>query len=201
MDDSLIRLYDSCQENKGKYKCVIFLDIDGVLNDPDSAGYSYAGNYRGTIAAGHSVICEDMAAMLKRIVQASGGEIILTSSWRIYYHDTQDGSLEQVSERFRMLLRIFDKFGLSISGATEEIGFDSSSRPSEIRQWLTDKPDVERFVILDDMEWHWGWLADYVVYTRRRDPSSPNGWRSGLDMENVREALRILRVPEKDINF
>ena len=100
-----------------------------------------------------------------------------------------------------MLLRIFDKFGLSISGATEEIGFDSSSRPSEIRQWLTDKPDVERFVILDDMEWHWGWLADYVVYTRRRDPSSPNGWRSGLDMENVREALRILRVPEKDINF
>ena len=93
MDDSLIRLYDSCQENKGKYKCVIFLDIDGVLNDPDSAGYSYAGNYRGTIAAGHSVICEDMAAMLERIVQASGGEIILTSSWRIYYHDTQDGSL------------------------------------------------------------------------------------------------------------
>ena len=102
------------------------------------------------------------------------------------------GMHDNVNEKYQMLLQTFDKYGLTISGKTEEIGFDLRSRPLEIRHWLMDKPDVERFVILDDMNWHWGWLSDHVVHTRRRDKSSLAGWSSGLDDDNVHQAIKIL---------
>lgn len=182
MENAYQKILSSCQAHKGRYSCVIFLDIDGVLNDFDDRSGKGAP------------ICEEMVARLKEIVMMSGGVIILTSSWRMYYHDQQESTDFHENERFKMLLRMFDQYGLTMAGATEEIGFDRASRPLEIRHWLMDKPDVERFVILDDLDWHWGWLADHVVCTRRRDASSLSGWRSGLDGDNVKEALKILGV-------
>ena len=176
------KLLYSSDANRGKYTSVIFLDVDGVLNDFDDRSKERV------------LIDEDMVFRLKKIAEISGAEIILTSSWRVYYYDQQKSDGRQINNHFQKLLTAFEKFGLTISGATKEIGFDKNSRPLEIRQWLLDKPDVERFVILDDMEWNWGWLSDHVVYTRRKDNSSLSGWRSGLDIENVREALHILRL-------
>ena len=176
------KLSDSSRENSGKYTSVIFLDIDGVLNDFDDRRKERV------------LIDESMVSRLKKIADVSGAAIILTSSWRIYYYDQQKSDGRQMNDNFKKLLDAFEKFGLTISGATQEIGFDKNSRPLEIRHWLLDKPDVERFVILDDMEWNWGWLSDHVVYTRRKDDSSLSGWRSGLDIENVREALGILKI-------
>ncbi len=173
-------LVDSAMENSGKYTSVIFLDIDGVLNDFDDRRKN------------RELIDENMVSRLKKIAEISGAKIILTSSWRMYYFDYNAG--KPMNEHFKRLMDAFEKFDLTISGATDEIGIDKKSRPLEIRCWLLDKPDVERFVILDDMEWHWGWLSDHVVYTRRRDACAISGWRSGLDNENVQEALRILRA-------
>ena len=176
------KLLDSSRSNAGKYTSVIFLDVDGVLNDFDDRRKERV------------LIDEGMVSRLKKIAEVSRAEIILTSSWRIYYYDFQKFGDMKINGHFQKLLAAFEKFGLTISGATEEIGFDKNSRPLEIRHWLLDKPDVERFVILDDMEWNWGWLSDHVVYTRRKDDSSLSGWRSGLDIENVREALGILKI-------
>ena len=176
------KLSDSSRENSGKYTSVIFLDIDGVLNDFDDRRKERV------------LIDESMVSRLKKIADVSGAAIILTSSWRIYYYDQQKSDGRQMNDNFKKLLDAFEKFGLTISGATQEIGFDKNSRPLEIRHWLLDKPDVERFVILDDMEWNWGWLSDHVVHTRRKDRSSLSGWSSGLDTNNVNEALVILKA-------
>ena len=175
MKISYDELFDSCCANRGKYSCVIFLDIDGVLNDFDDR------------SANRAPVNVSMVMRLKKIVEVSSADIILTSSWRMYY-----GVHDNVNEKYQMLLQTFDKYGLTISGKTEEIGFDLRSRPLEIRHWLMDKPDVEHFVILDDMNWHWGWLSDHVVHTRRRDKSSLTGWSSGLDDDNVHQAIKIL---------
>ncbi len=174
------KLTESALENSGKYKSVIFLDIDGVLNDFDSRQENRV------------LIDEDMVSRLKKIVAISGASIILTSSWRIYHEAyTADKTIDS---HFQKLLDAFEKYGLTISGATAEIGYGSRSRPMEIRHWLLDKPDVESFVILDDTDWQWGWLRDHVVHTRRKDPSAVSGWHSGLDNDNVRQALRILKA-------
>ena len=180
MNGTYEQLLDSVEENSGEYASVIFLDIDGVLNDFDDRRENRV------------LIDENMVSLLKKIVDTSGAKIILTSSWRMYYHDYHSG--KPMNSHFQKLLDAFEKFDLTISGVTEEIGFDKKSRPLEIRHWLLDKPDVERFVILDDMDWHWGWLSDHVVHTRRKDAHAISGWHSGLDTGNIQEALRILKA-------
>ncbi len=181
MNNFFDQLLDSSLKNSEKYIRVIFLDIDGVLNDFDDRSENRV------------IIDENMVSRLKKIADTSSAKIILTSSWRIYYHNWRKTS-DSVNSHFQKLLDAFEKYDLTISGATEEIGFDKKSRPLEIRYWLLDKPDVEHFVILDDMDWHWGWLGDHVVHTRRKDPSAISGWSSGLNSDNVSEALKILNV-------
>ena len=51
---------------------VIFLDIDGVLNN-QTLLYHYGLDY----------IDGDMVELLKHVVSATGAEIVLSSSWRL----------------------------------------------------------------------------------------------------------------------
>ena len=53
---------------------VLFLDIDGVVNNKRTND-----NFEGFIA-----IDPAMAALVQRIVQNTGCEIVLTSSWRLF---------------------------------------------------------------------------------------------------------------------
>jgi hypothetical protein len=61
--------------------CVVFLDIDGVLNTPED----YA---RWALAAGareESLFNPQLVARLNRITDATKADIVVSSSWRLYY--------------------------------------------------------------------------------------------------------------------
>lgn len=145
---------------------VIFLDFDGVLNS------------RRFRAARSGMIDGKHMPFLRRIVEATGARIVLSTSWRIHW----DASPEDRSEVGREIDRIFRKYGIEIMGKTS-VG-DGLGRAQEIRGWLDSHPDVERYVILDDSPFGWGELAEHLVRT--------GGLRDGLDSRMAELAIALL---------
>jgi hypothetical protein len=168
-----------------KFEKVIFLDIDGVLNDD------------GRDRENGIIIDSEFAGNLHKIVEVTGAEIVLSSSWRNgVARDALYGSGDD--EGLRQLYDAFERHRLHIAGATPMIYNGPNGRPLEIRTWLVRRPDVKKFVILDDDTfWNWGWLEPFVVttsYILRRDrSSSPTDERiCGLDEEYAQKAIEIL---------
>lgn len=133
------------------FEKVIFLDIDGVLNRDDGKEY----------------FVDEFLENLAAIVKKTGAEIILSSSWRhAFLVWAQQGFPEVEEYGGKLLYQTLAKYGLHLSGTTPEIFNGPDGRPFEIRTWLSNKPDVRRFVILDDEEfWKWNWLWPHVVTT------------------------------------
>lgn len=103
----------------------LFLDIDGVLNCQGST--SYFG-----VAPG---IDEDK---LQRIVQVTGAQIVLTSSWK------EDWAEKNAAGRY--LDNVLSHVGLSICDKTEDHIWD---RGAGIQAWINSHK-VQNYVIFDD---------------------------------------------------
>lgn len=105
---------------------ILFLDIDGVLNTEITlTSSSYDSSLMG--------IDPYRALLIGRIVEATGCEIVISSSWR--YHPE---SLEVVKKRVMPFIDV------------TPMNRGLSSRGMEIKQWLDAHPDVTRYAILDD---------------------------------------------------
>lgn len=130
---------------------IIFLDIDGVLN---SKKYEDA-NYSSFL---HRDSFDPAAvARLNKITDLTKAKIVVSSAWRV--------SFEFDKETFFYMLR---EEGLT--GELLDITpiFTSCLRWQEIRDWLDDHPEVESFVILDDMD-YMGDLQSHLVMTTMLD--------------------------------
>ena len=167
---------------------VIFLDIDGVLKEED-----YDAEFK-----------DECFARLKEIVDATGAEIILDSSWRIDYWKFVENNYQTDSDRLLDLYHHFEKYGLKISGRTDySVKSGPASRPDDIRRWLVDKTDVESFCIIDDDDFYmWKWLSPYVVITRKISYEYKGKWKHEkwirtLSDENVKHAIEILNQDQK----
>lgn len=154
---------------------VIFLDIDGVLN-------SVAYDRERTSAQGN--IDETRLPLLRRLVEATGARIVLSTSWRRHW----DRDPERRDWIGRELSETFSLGGLEIFDKTPEI--DPRERPSEVRAWLLAHPEVESYVILDDFFGGWEELSNHLVKTHPRVGR-------GLEDAHVSAAIRILKG-EKD---
>ena len=109
---------------------VIFLDVDGVLNSSQD---------HFSIGLKTDIHLE----RLKRIIDATGAKIVLSSSWRICFDPKKD----QMS---RILNNKLNSIGAPIMDMTPIIREPNKVRGDEIRMWLQDHPDVDAFIILDD---------------------------------------------------
>ena len=130
---------------------VIFLDIDGVLNaDCDFGGKSkpnpYVSSDDGNRYCG---IGKSHVKSLKKIVDRTDAVIVLVSSWKNDYNDyLRHGYFNRVGKYLYNKLRAE---GLRIYDTTVRYDFSSGrNRGYEIRQWLEDHPEVDRWVVLDD---------------------------------------------------
>lgn len=113
---------------------VIFLDIDGVLNDAttDVRTPCYCMG-----------IDTEKVKILREIVEETGAEIVLTSTWKSEW----DILLENRSADGLYLDRILAAENLQIFDKTEDKVRD---RGQGIRNWLAQHPEVEKWVVLDD---------------------------------------------------
>jgi hypothetical protein len=134
---------------------VVFLDIDGVLNDAIT-----------TMDLLDDKPKKEHLDCLKVIVDATDAKIILSSTWRLFPSARND-----VKNALRNV-------GLEFIDKTKEL----KDRASEIQEWLSRHPEVEKFVILDDEEIS-GKFPDNLVQTT---------FYRGLLPEHVEKAIKIL---------
>lgn len=186
----VISVHHETEELKERYrdrenapKKVIFLDIDGVLNRDD----------------GGVKIEEEFVKRLAHIVEETEAEIILSSSWRGMYECHVDPDSNYKNENVGLLLDMFERYSLVISGTTPDLSSGPYARPLEIRVWLEAQKEQERFVILDDETfWEWNWLGDYFVCTTHRNANGR--YVCGMTDEDAEKAIEILNRPLVKLN-
>lgn len=147
---------------------VIFLDIDGVLN---SEQYIRECDGCGI------VIDPSKMVLLKQIVDATGTKIVLSTSWREHWSkdDTQCDSTGV------LMNSMFGTYGLRIFDKTPQL---HTRREEEIRNWLDEHPEVENFVVLDDMLLSGEFLTGHFAKI--------SAYFGGLDATDARNAIGIL---------
>ena len=150
-------------EEKKKVK-YIFLDVDGVLNtfrpyDPKDDGVDL-----------------DKVELVKKIVDATGADIILSSAWKAQW------SPKTKSRCGRTLNRKMETVGLTIKGKTPRM--PSVYKAVEVRDFLKKNP-CDAFVILDDE------VLDFKIQGYEEQLILTN-WKTGLTEEEVNKAIAIL---------
>lgn len=169
---------------------LLFLDMDGVLN---SHAYmtkraEERGKHPGDEETGEdwrhwarwvSMIDPEAALRLKRILEATGAFIVISSSWR-HAHD------------YMMMRKILARAGVMplgeppvVVGQTDIL---SDRRHKEIRLWLKSHPPVDGFVILDDGSDAGEGFEDHFVKT---------DLCVGLTDEDAARAIAILGARER----
>ena len=122
---------------------VIFLDVDGVLNSELSREQE-RNNFDNWME--HEV-SEMHVNNLKKIVDATGAQIVLSSSWR-FDHPKATGRDFIADPLMKILDRKLKAVGLDIIDVTPDLR--GKIRGVEIQDWLDRHSEVEKFVILDD---------------------------------------------------
>lgn len=152
---------------------IIFLDIDGVLN--------YIGCK--SRCQGCYGIEDDKLELLKKIVDSTSAKIVLTSTWKSDWENTD--CIEDLNASGQYMVSKFKKHGLSILAKT--IDEEWSKRGRGIIDFINHFPaNIESFVILDDESFDFALVGidDKFVHT--------NFHANGLTEENVSHAIRIL---------
>jgi hypothetical protein len=143
---------------------VIFLDVDGVLNNDATTTHTKGGA---------EFVDDYLIERLKGLIDATGATVIMSSSWRYGL------TCERHHDDFVELIEKLESHGVCVSGYTPTM--NTAHKSVEIKQYLLDHPEVDRFVILDDDEIEL--YPDQHVETLNR---------YGLTDENVDEAIEIL---------
>ena len=144
---------------------VIFLDIDGVLNNANTKDRT-PDKFIG--------IEDIFVKRLVDIVRSTKAKVVLSSSWRTMKEDEPD--------YIYMIDKLKSK-GIELYGYTTKKGWN---RAEQIKNWLSDKPEVDNFIILDDefeLEFAEGGYTDNLVKTE---------YAIGLTEEKKQEAINKL---------
>lgn len=151
---------------------IIFLDIDGVLNSSD---------YRKQLGIQYfsDIIDRRKMPLLKKIVEETEAQIVLSTSWRKFWSEGEP-QLDPVGQYIN---DVFAEYGLSVFDKTPVM--EESGRNAEIKAWLNGKWHVDGYVILDDKDF--GWSPDLRAHFVRTDL---NG--DGLEAVQVQETIDVL---------
>ncbi len=155
---------------------VIFLDVDGVLNSELSREQE-RNNFDNWME--HEV-SEMHVNNLKKIVDATGAQIVLSSSWR-FDHPKATGRDFIVDPLMKVLDRKLKAVGLDIIDVTPDLR--GKIRGAEIQDWLDRHSEVERFVILDD---------DVDMKDEQKPFFVNTTFKNGLTDELANKAIEIL---------
>lgn len=152
---------------------ILFLDIDGVLN---------SSTYRTQMGMRYfsEIIDRRKMPLLKHIVEETGAEVVLSSTWRKFWNEGEP-QLDSVGQHIN---EVFAEFGLSVYSKTPVL--ENAGRNVEIKVWLDEKRYVDGYVILDDKDF--GWSADLRAHFIRTDQSG-----DGLGEIQVQQAIDVLK--------
>lgn len=147
---------------------IIFLDFDGVLN---SAKYLQSHEEFGL------VIDPARMVLLKKIADATGARIVLSTSWREHWWK----NAAECNSTGALINDIFSEYGLEILDKTPSL---RAAREAEIKSWLDAHPEVTNYVVLDDRLMRAPFLEGHFVKTSYHF--------DGLDETDAQKAIEIL---------
>lgn len=147
---------------------VIFLDIDGVLNNKKWLG---AAHFNRTEDYNLKQLEPRAIHLLNELVAATGAKVVVSSSWRILHSKDE-------LEKFLKA----KGFAHSLMDYTPNSKTHNGCRGDEIQEWLSEHPEVSSFVILDDNS-DMGDVIDKLVQT---------SFKRGLQKEHVERAIKLL---------
>ena len=161
---------------------VIFLDIDGVLN----TGRWYSKMDRNTPKDKYGYAFDPNAvANLKKIVDETGAEIVISSSWKSF-------GLSELEEMWQDRVLPGKLIGITPNTVSDEMLLNAdldhmelfSIRGMEIKEWLSKKGKyVSHYVIIDDMD---NMLQEQKSHFVQTNPEV------GITEENAVQAISIL---------
>jgi len=156
---------------------VIFLDIDGVLNSEPFLSNNAELFDRNNISK------------LKNALDITNAVIVMSSGWRLLFNE----SMLPESGDSQYLYNILNEFGIELFGktpdfSTEEIRTNktfSHVKAAEILAWLDAHDQVEKFVVLDDLD-----LNNEVIHAHqvRTNP------QLGLTEGDISQIVRMLSI-------
>lgn len=162
---------------------VVFLDIDGVLNTPEDYAKWCAADPQtlGPSDKAELLFAPRLVDRLNRITDLTGAAIVVSSSWRHYYHVGAPGG-----QSFADLCDLFRRVGITakIIGPTPTA---EHRRWVAIESWLNEHDAFGHLniAILDDdippLEWQW---KRYHVHCR--------AFPGGLTQANEDHAISLL---------
>lgn len=155
-------------------RIIVFLDVDGVLNDMHST----------------SEIEDEKVERLSEICRLGQSKIVLCSTWKVLWQPGQD-SKECVKMREK-LTQALKKHGLEIHDVTPDL---KDERPAECRKWLDEHAgEYDAVLILDDdfraKEYQKYNLHDALIQTRYFVAAGEKG---GLQPEHVEMAKKKIQ--------
>jgi len=163
---------------------IIFLDIDGVLNSERQ--HDRCVNKGIAPVDGFGYAFDPIAVdNLKRIVEKTGADIVISSSWKLWGLD----AMQRMWTRRGLPGKVID-----ITPNTESdemllsVDLDYMDIPaikgSEIKEWLTTRGhDVTHYAILDDLP---DMLPEQESHFIQTDP------RIGITEEDAEQIIKIL---------
>ncbi len=125
---------------------VLFLDVDGVLNNGVWAAAMFE---EGVYTYRDDILYEPSLEQLKRIIDTTGAVIVISSAWR------------QIPASYQHLSKWLEKYGLEVYDKTPYVGSD---RGDDITAWFKRHPGDWQYVILDD-DSDMGIHMDHLVQT------------------------------------
>lgn len=151
---------------------VIFLDFDGVLTSSKAWG----------------VLDPEKMELLWRILEETGASVVISSSWREFDLESTLNKLTGGKEDYKNTsMRWLDKVvGVTPRPYVDDfICYDEWNREEEIKKYLDEHPEIDNFIILDDME-------DEFIDKRLIGCLVKTEMKDGLQEDNVVEAIKLL---------
>lgn len=152
---------------------VIFLDIDGVLNNQKTKAITPEG-YIG--------IDNDLLKKLAFIVASTNAIIVLSSTWKKEW----DKDENLCSPDGKYMVKKFRQLGLIAFDKIEDIDDNLSTRGAAIMKYLESHQNIEDWVVIDDDEF------DFAKYPEIMGRFVHTDHIKGLTDENVGQAIDLL---------
>ena len=151
---------------------------DGVLNT----------NFSKSECAGFLGIDTAKVRLLKRIIEVTGAEIVLISTWMLNF---EVGAYKQAAKECKYLSNKLRKQGLKVYDKISNLKW--VNRGEDLWTYIQAHPEIEQYVILDDESFR-GYYKNHELEKRwiKTLPGYKDFDHSGLTEDLVEVAIKIL---------
>lgn len=128
---------------------IIFLDIDGVLNA------NLCNEHNQCEISDGLMIDSDKVELLGEIITKTEARVVLHSGWKYWFNK----NIQPIKKESQQLVELLKTNNITISDITPDFSTQeirktkkfSLVKAKEILAWLQEHPDVEKWIVIDDL--------------------------------------------------